>query len=187
MRTTLCLALLLIAAIVATSPAFAVDTDFENSVVGGTIPELCQLRIAGTTSALLTMAQDGEGEAAYDAGFINSATAATVLTLDANTAWVLSVNYSGTGWAANGTYTKANTDLLIKITNAPTGGDAGGYKAGFVSPPNLAGIDEMLSDAAAGVSNNVVHIQTKVLLSWADDIPGTYTTTLVYTLVADTP
>jgi hypothetical protein len=100
MRTTLRLALLLIAALVAASPVFAQDTDTENSIVGGTIPQLCQLRIAGTTANLLNLNQDGDGEAAYDAGFINSAATATVLTVDANTAWDLTVNYAGTGWAA---------------------------------------------------------------------------------------
>jgi hypothetical protein len=183
MRTTLLLALLLIAAIVAASPAFAVDTDTENSVVGGTIPELCQLRIAGTVADLLTLTQDGSGEAAYDAGFINSAANATVLTIDANTAWVLSV--TATAWAANGAYTKPLTDLLLHITNAQAGTDPGGYVAGFVSPP--AATDPMLTDAAAGVSNREVRIQTRVALSWADDIPGIYSTTLVYTLAATIP
>jgi len=190
MRTTLRLALLLIAALVAASPVFAQDTDTENSIVGGTIPQLCQLRIAGTTANLLNLNQDGDGEAAYDAGFINSAATATVLTVDANTAWDLTVNYAGTGWAETAgitPYTKANTDLLIKITNNPAGTDVNGYKAGFKSPPAPAGPESMLADAAVGASNRAVHIQTKVLLDWTKDIPGIYTTTLVYTVVTSLP
>jgi hypothetical protein len=171
---------MLLAAVVAASPVFAVDTDTESSVVGGTIPELCQLRIAGTVADLLTLTQDGSGEAAYDAGFINSATNATVLTIDSNAPWVLSV--TATAWAANGAYTKPLTDLLLHITNAQIGTDPGGYVDDFVSPP--AALDPMLTDAAVGVSNRAVYIQTRVLLNWADDIPGVYSTTLVYTLAA---
>jgi hypothetical protein len=188
MRATLLLVLLLIGAVVGVSPAFAADTDTENSTIGGTIPELCQIRFAGGVSDLLDLNQDGDGEAAYDAGFVTSTATATVLTLDANTAWELSVNYVGAGWAANGLYTKANTDLLIQITNTPAfGGNPNGYVGAYVSPPAAAGVENMLEDAAIGVHDLPVHIQTKVLLDWTKDIPGTYSTTLVYTLAATIP
>ena len=40
--------------------AFAADeSDTQNSVVGGTIPELSQLGIAGDVSSMLTLTQDG--------------------------------------------------------------------------------------------------------------------------------
>ena len=34
----------------------------------------------------------------------------------------------------------------------------------------------------AGVSDNEVDIQTRVLLDWEQDIPGVYSITLVYTM-----
>lgn len=188
MRTTLRPALMLIAALVAASPVFGQVTDEESSVVGGEIHELCQLRITGTVADLLNFGPDGEGEAAYDAGFITSSITATTLTIDANTAWDLTVNRGG-GWTVVGGYTKDAGDLLIRITNTPPNGTiAHGYGSVlFKSPPNLAGDESMLADDADGVSNEVVHIQTKVKLDWTKDKPGVYSITVVYTLAAEVP
>lgn len=178
MRTTLLLALLLIAALVAASPVFAADeSDTRTSTVGGTMPELCQIGIAGDLSGLLTLAQDGSGETAYDAGFVTSTATATTLTLDANKAWALGVHYSS-AWSCPGTYNKAESDLLIQITNVPTGTINNGYE-GYTSPP---GAKQNMLDHTAGVSNNSVEIQTRVLLDWTADIPGAYSITLTYTM-----
>ena len=132
---------------VCAAPTWAAeDVDTQNSVVGGTIPELAQITISGDVSALLTLSQDGAGETSFDAGFVESATNAVILTLDANKKWQLSVKYSGTGWSGPAGYDKAETDLQIKITNTPTGtiqrfhllqrhvdgrGDGGSYLRGF--------------------------------------------------------
>ena len=186
MRTRLFFALMLLAAVVAASPVFALPADYEieNVVVGGTIQPMTQLLIsgAGNLATMLNLNHDAEGEAAYDAGFITSALNATVLTIDSNTAWKLTVMQAGAGWADLSIYAKDNDDLLIKITNGPTGTDANGFKAAFRPVKLLAGVETMLTDAANGVSNDIVHIQTKVMLDWVDDIPGLYSTTLVYTL-----
>lgn len=154
------------------------DVDTQNSTVGGTIPELCQIGIAGNLSALLTVTQDGTGEPAYDAGYVESAADATVLTLDANKQWSLGVNYSGGGWTSPAPYDKDEDDLLIQITNAPTGTVENSYDS---YQPTTNTKTEMLSHTA-GVSNNEVDIQTRVLLDWEQDIPGIYSITLVYTM-----
>lgn len=154
------------------------DVDTQNSTVAGTIPELCQIGIAGNLSGLLTLTQDGTGESAYDAGYVESGATATTLTLDANKSWSLGVHYSGSGWSCPGTYDKDETDLLVQITNAPTGTVQNSYDS-YQSPPSSK--EAMLSHTA-GVSNNSVEIQTRVLLDWTQDIPGAYSITLVYTM-----
>lgn len=159
-------------------PVLAADeADTQNSTVGGTIPELCQIGIAGDLSGLLTLTQDGTGETAYDAGYVESAAAATTLTLDANKSWQLGVHYSAP-WSCPGAYNKAESDLLIRVTNVPTGTIQNSYDS-YAAPPVAK--EAMLSHTA-GVSNNSVEIQTRVLLDWTQDIPGAYSITLVYTM-----
>ncbi|MBU1698613.1 MAG: hypothetical protein KJ970_06995 [Candidatus Eisenbacteria bacterium] len=153
------------------------ESDTVNSTIGGTIPELCQISIAGDLTGLLTLTQDGTGESAYDAGYVESAADATILTLDANKQWQLGVNYNAV-WTCPGTYDKDETDLLIQITNTPTGTIQNSYDS-YVSPP--AAKQAMLTHPT-GVSNNSVEIQTRVLLDWTTDIPGVYSITLVYTM-----
>jgi hypothetical protein len=173
----------LIAAAVVASPVLAADeSDTQNSTVGGTIPELCQIGIAGDLSGLLTLNQDGNGETAYDAGFVASAAAATTLTLDANKSWELGVHYSAP-WSCPGTYDKDENDLSIRITNVPTGTIQNGFAA-YVSPTDTK---VAMLDHTSGVSNNSVQIQTRVALDWTKDIPGAYSITLVYTMETTTP
>ncbi|MBU1699738.1 MAG: hypothetical protein KJ970_19245 [Candidatus Eisenbacteria bacterium] len=165
-------------ALLSMTPVWAADdVDTQNSTVGGTIPELCQILIAGDLTGLLTLTQDGTGESAYDAGFIESAADATTLTLDANKQWKLSVKYNAE-WTCPGAYDKDETDLTIKITNSPTGTIQNSYDS-YQSPP--VANEEMLSHAT-GVSDNSVEIQTRVDLDWTTDIPGVYSITLVYTM-----
>ena len=181
MRIALVLATL--ALLGSTAAMAADDVDTQSSAVGGTIPELCQIGISGNLAALLTLTQDGTGETAYDAGFVASTANATILTLDANKKWALGVNYSGTGWSCPGAYDKDETDLLVQITNTPTGTIQNGFAA--YTPPTDTKVTML--DHTAGVSNNAVNIQTKVLLDWTKDIPGAYSITLVYTMETVSP
>ncbi|MBN1824822.1 MAG: hypothetical protein JW958_01065 [Candidatus Eisenbacteria bacterium] len=181
MRGKLWIAALALALLAGAVPA-ADESDVQNSVVGGTIPELCQLALAGDLSALLTLTQDGTGETAYDAGYIESAADAVTLTLDANKQWKLSAKYDGTGWSCPGSYNKAETDLWIKITNSPTGTIQNSADAYL----NLGSSDTEVLSHTAGVSDNSVEIQTKVDLDWTADIPGAYSITVVYTLETTT-
>jgi hypothetical protein len=161
------------------SPLWAADeSDTQNSVVGGTIPELCQIGIAGDVSGLMTLTQDGTGETSYDQGYVESTANAVVLTLDANKKWKLSVKYNGAGWTCPGTYDKAETDLTIKITNSPTGTIQNSADSYF--SPGAA--DTEILNHTDGVSDNTVDFQNRVDLDWTQDIPGAYSITLVYTL-----
>lgn len=170
---------LLIAATVCASTVLAADeTDTVNATVGGTIPELCQIVLSGVgVAGLLTLTQDGTGETSYDQGYVESAANATILTLDANKAWKLSVQFD-TPWSCPGTYNKDESDLLVQITNTPTGTILNSYDE-YQSPVDAN--TDILSHTA-GVSNNAVNIQTRVLLDWTTDIPGVYAITLIYTM-----
>jgi hypothetical protein len=180
---TIGIVMLAVAVATVAGTAFAADeNDTQNSTVGGTIPELCQIGIVSGVNALLTLAQDGSGETAYDAGWVQSAAAATVLTLDANKNWQLGVHYSAP-WSCPGTYDKDEADLKILISNVPTGTIQGGFAA-LTSPTDTKVV---MLDHPTGVSNNTVNIQTRVLLDWTKDIPGAYSITLVYTMETVTP
>lgn len=159
------------------APRAADESDTQNSIVGGTIPELCQIGIAGDLSTLLTLAQDGTGETAYDAGFVASAANATTLTLDANKKWQLSLRYNAV-WTDPVGYDKAEADMKVQITNSPTGTIQNSADS-YISA--TAG-DVIILSHTAGVSNNSVEIQSRVDLDWTQDVPGTYSITLVYTM-----
>jgi hypothetical protein len=173
----------LVGGIAFSSIAFAADeSDTATSEVGGTIPELCQIVVGGAgTAALLTLAQDGSGELAYDAGFVESDADAIILTIDANKNWQLGAKRNT--WTCPGAYDKDEDDLLIQITNAPTGT----IQNSFDSYHTLTEVNEVMLDHATGVSDNTVDIQVKVLLDWTLDIPGVYSITITWTMETVTP
>jgi hypothetical protein len=146
------------------------------------IPRLSQLIINGDTSALLTLTADGTGEAAFDAGGVESAADATSLTLSTNDSWDLSARLGG-GWSCPGTYDKSENDLFVRIANTPIGT----IQNGAAAYTNLTGADLTILSHASPVTDNVVQIQTRVLLDWTKDIPGSYAITVTYTLVTHVP
>lgn len=146
------------------------------------VPLLSVLSIAGDVSGLLTLTQDGSGETAFDVGNAESDPDATVLTLNTNDQWDLSAKLTS-DWSCPGSYDKSETDLYVRITNSPTGtiqNNADSYI-------NLQTLDTQILSHTEAVSNNIVNIQTKVLLDWQEDIPGAYSITLTYTLVTHLP
>jgi len=180
--TTARLALAALLVPVLVLPALAADEfDEETSGVGGTIPELCQIVVSGAGCAsLLTLTQDGSGEICYDQGYVESAADAIILTLDANKQWRLSGKI-GT-WTCPGSYNKDETDLLIQITNSPTGT----IENSFDSYQTLGAVNTAMLSHTAGVSNNEADIQVRVLLDWTADIPGVYSITITWTMETTT-
>ncbi len=158
------------------------EQDTATSEVAGTIPELCQLVVSGVgTATLLTLAQDGSGESAYDAGFVESAANAIILTVDANKNWQLGAKRNS--WTCPGSYDKDEDDLTIQITNTPTGT----IQNSFDSYQTLTTSNVVMISHTAGVSNNAVDMQVKVLLDWTTDIPGAYSITITWTMETVTP
>jgi hypothetical protein len=163
-------------------PVWAADEfDEETSGVGGTIPELCQIVVSGTGCAsLLTLTQDGSGEVSYDQGYVESTANAIILTLDANKQWQLSGKIDT--WSCPGTYNKDEDDLLIRITNTPTGTIQNSFNAYHT----LGAVNTTMLSHTAGVSNNAVNVQARVLLDWTQDIPGPYSITITWTMETTT-
>lgn len=163
-------------------PALARIYETGGSCGSLSVPRLAELTITGDVSSLLSLAQDGTSESAFDDDEVQSAADATVLTLNTNDQWDLSAKLAGS-WTCPGSYDKAESDLHIKITNTPTGtiwNNADSYIS-------LTEIDTQILSHTSAVSGNVVNIQTRVLLDWTKDISGAYGITLVYTLVTYLP
>ena len=146
------------------------------------VSRLAQLTISGDVSGLLSLAQDGSGETAFENGSVESASNATVLTIDGNAAWDLSAKLAGT-WTCPGAYDKDENDLRIRITNTPTGT----IQNGADSYITLSAVDTEILNHTGAVSGNQAEIQTQVLLDWTQDIPGSYSITVTYTLVVHVP
>ncbi len=146
------------------------------------MPRLAAITIAGDVSGLLTLSVDGSGETSFDAGSVESASDATRVTLDTNDSWDLSVKRDG-AWTDPTGYDKAENDLQIRITNTPTGT----IDNGADSYITLTTSDTQILSHPSAVSSNQVDVQTKVLLDWTKDIPGTYSMSLTYTLVTHLP
>jgi len=146
------------------------------------IPLLAQLQISGDVSQLLTLSSGGAAESAYETGHIDSDPAATVLTLNTTEAWDLSARLSG-GWTCPAGYDKSEDDLRIRISNLPDGSIQNEADS-FIT---LDVVDQVLLSGDAGTSDNVVDIQTQVLLDWSTDVPGSYSIGVTYTLVGHIP
>ncbi|MBU1698612.1 MAG: hypothetical protein KJ970_06990 [Candidatus Eisenbacteria bacterium] len=161
-------------------PIFAQEIQTTSLTVA--VPRLSALNISGDVSGILTLSVDAAGESAFDAGFIESAADATTLTLSTNDTWDLNVKRNGE-WSCPGAYDKAEDDLVIKITNTPTGT----IQNGADSYITLSTTDTEILSHDSAVTDNAVDIQTKVLLDWTKDIPGSYSISLTYTLTTHLP
>jgi hypothetical protein len=146
------------------------------------VPRLADLVVAGDVSALLTLTVDATGESAYDTGYIESAGDATQLVVSANAAWDLSARL-GTNWSCPGSYNKDEDDLFIKVT----GIEDGTIQNGASAFTNLSGSDLIVAAKESASLANQITVQTKVLLDWTKDVPGSYSITVAYTLVTHLP
>ncbi|MDP2911771.1 MAG: hypothetical protein Q8N76_05520 [Candidatus Omnitrophota bacterium] len=148
------------------------DVDTQTSIVTLTVPPSCKLSIANP-DITKTLNQGGELEAAFDAGYIDFNAATPTLTVSANKSW--NMNVKATDFT--GPYKKSVSDLKLK--DASTSGHVTNGFNNF-TPLNLTG-QEMVS--SMNPAKNESHpIQYRIMLNWTDDIPGTYTSTVTYTL-----
>lgn len=149
----------------------AEDTDTQTSIVTLTVPATCQVLITNADPSE-TLTTDGTAETSFDAGYVELDAGYPTLTVDANKSWQLSAK-SG-GFNTIGTYTKAIGDLQLK--------DAGAAHVTMSAYTSLSGSDQEVASHTAGVSDESHPCQYKILLDWTQDIPGTYTATVTYTL-----
>lgn len=174
-------AVLVLFALLGISSAVSAEVIKRSSVVVN-MPQLAVLEISGDLSGLLSLSPDGSGEAAYETGNVSSAPAATVLTLNVTGAWDLSARLAG-AWTCPPAYNKDEADLKLRISNTPDG-DIQSGAADFIS---LQTTDTSILSGTFGGGPNAVHVQTKVLLDWAQDVPGDYSITVTYTLEGNLP
>jgi hypothetical protein len=154
------------------------DTETETSTASLIIPHTAKLAISNQNPSK-TLIQDDTSEDAYDAGFVEMDATYPTLTVTSNMKWKLTAKVT-TAWpgvvAGDGsTYVKAVGDLLVK--------DAGSNHVTTSSYTPLSDSTDLeMASAAIGVKNESHPCQYKILLDYTKDVPGTYTTTVTYTL-----
>ena len=152
--------------------------------VGGTIPIIRKVEVTGSGYAnfFSTITADD-----YANGFKASNNGATTLAVTANKAWkVLARN---TSFAPVEGYVKPASDLWLRIKDKTIvhkgEGNGGTLSATFSGFTPLGDQDQILwSNTTGGDNGCTAKIDFKVLLNAAKDIPGTYTTTVTYTICA---
>ena len=148
------------------------DSDIETSAVSLTIPHAAKLVISQADSSK-ALSQDSDAEADFDTGYTDLDVGKPNLKVSANKDWKLMAKSSG--FAAVGTYTKDVGDLQLK--------NVGSYVAGtFGDFTSLSVTDQDIAVNAIGVKNDDNNCQYRILLDYTEDIPGTYTATVTYTL-----
>ncbi len=152
--------------------------------VGGTIPIIRKIEIsgAGYSDFFSTITADD-----YAAGFKASEDGLSTLTVTANDSWKVLVR--GTDFTQVDTYKKPVSDLLLRIKNKTVvhqgQGDGGTLSAVFSDFSPLSEKSQVLwSNTESGDNGCTALIDFKVLLNAAKDKPGTYTSTITYTISA---
>ena len=152
--------------------------------VGGTIPIIRKIEISGAGYAdfFSTITADD-----YSAGFKASEDGLSTLTVTANDPWKVLVR--GTSFTEVETRAKPVSDLLLRIKDKtvvhPGEGDGGTLSAVFSDFSPLSEESQVLwSNTESGDNGCTALIDFKVLLNAAKDKPGTYTSTITYTISA---
>jgi len=143
-----------------------------SQVMGGTDTETSQASFTAPTIVALSLATDnlsfaGLGKDEFDAGYMEDLDA-HVLTASCNTTWTLTIDSDTLLWSG-GSGSKDSTDLQWKTD--------GSY----------AGLSTTAATVATGIAGKDLAAATvdfNLLLSYANDTPGTYTLGVTYTLTA---
>jgi len=138
------------------------------------IPAICKLSIENSDQ-VISLVQNVNGEAAYEAGYVDGDPNKPILIVDANTNWKLSVAVTY-DWDIVGSYQKDTSDLQLKVTSSA------GHQTGFNNYTGLSLADQDIASNAAGASEETYNCNYRILLGWKKDIPGVYIIILTYTL-----
>jgi hypothetical protein len=176
MRKSLVLAIVCLAGLAlgwVTVFAAGEDTETQTSTATLIVPHTAKLAITNANPST-TLTQDGTSEAAFDAGYIELQASYPTLGVTANRNWKLTAKVT-TPFAAVDGYTKAVSDLLLK--------DAGTSHVTTSSFAALSDVTDLeVAASLVGVKDESHPCQYKILLDYTKDRPGTYTTTVTYTL-----
>jgi len=152
----------------------AQDTEEQTSIVTLTILPASRLSITDQDVSK-TVEIGSEAIDSFGKGFVEFPSNKPTLTLDANNNWKLTV--SSTDFS--GPYAKPAKDLMLKdlasqnVTN------------GFSAYKSLSSNDQEIASSSIGVRNETHPCQYKILLDWEQDIPGTYSAIVTYTLTTN--
>ena len=147
------------------------DTDTQSSLVTLTIPHAVVLEIFDSASSK-TLVQDSDTETDFDNGYTIMPLATPKLKVSANKSWVLSAK--ATAWTG-GPYAKLVTDLQLKHDGLYVQNAFNAYKS-------LTLTDQTIASKLIGVFDEAYNCQYKILLDYTKDLPGTYSSTVTYTL-----
>ena len=149
----------------------AQDSDGQVSTITLVVEPACQLGITDET-VTETLVRDSTSETAFDAGYVELDPDKPTLEVSSNKTWKLTAKITN----SSGPYPKKAKDLMLKNTNPEH------VVNGFDVYKSLARHDQEIASYTSGVSGESHPCQYKVLLDWEKDIPGTYETTITYTL-----
>lgn len=133
------------------------------NTVSATVGTLLRLTLSTTTTALA-----GPSEAEFDAGFQDAAGPSA--TVKANRSWTLKVSAAAANWTTDNLVVKPASDLQWATAS-------GGPYAGLT----IAAADVATSGATASFAQPVFY---RVLWSYANDAPGSYSLVVTYTVTA---
>ncbi len=119
-----------------------------------------------------TITADSIAEPAFSNGYVEFDPDSPTLIVDSNAKWKLSVKSTD----FTGPYSKKITDLQLKDLSVAN------VKNGFDDYRPLSKSDQDIAMYDSGVKAEAHPLQYKILLDWQKDIPGTYETTVTYTL-----
>lgn len=109
----------------------------------------------------------------YEAGYKEKIRANVLLVKDTINAWKLMVKTDDNNMGVIGDYTKPIGDFKWRATGAT---------ATQLTYTNLANYDVEAARGPSGTSTNIVYFDYRILLAWANDVPGVYNINVVYTL-----
>ena len=163
-------------------PGFAFETPEAGQKVGGSIPVIRRVSVDEGGIADLFSSIDAED---FRAGYKRPGKESACITVVANAPWKVGVKAA---FKPLETYTKPASDLLIKIRDKQNftadAGSGGTFDAVFMDFAPLSDTAQSLWMDDAGGDHCQARIDYKILLSPAQDVPGTYAVTVTYTIGA---
>jgi len=147
------------------------DSDQQTSTITLIIEPACKLAISDEAVSE-TLVKDDTAETAFDFGYVELDPNKPTLEISSNKQWKLSAMVT----SSTGPYDKKTKDFQLKSTGSPY------VTNGFDDYKPLSDKDQEIASYNQGVKSEEYPCQYRILLDWKKDVPGTYETTVTYTL-----
>jgi len=109
----------------------------------------------------------------YETGYKEKVRATVLLAKDDTDNWKVMVSTQDSNMGVVGDYAKPIGDLQWR---------ASGSKATQLTYTNLTNYNVEAASGLKSGTTNIIYIDYKVLLTWANDVPGVYNISILYTL-----